>query len=199
MSGDPGTPEAWNRLYSSQPRPWRGVAEVPPLPIPPGGRVLDIGCGNGKTSAALLERGYTVVGADFSQEAVSACLRLLGGRMSAVCCRSDSLPFLDASFDGATLVHLMEHLDDRSAERTASEVRRVLRPGGAVFVRSFSPEDMRAGGPPVRGNGIPYRYLGHEEVVSFFAGFEVLRAGTVSERTRFGAVRSRSECLLRRP
>ncbi|MBI3069751.1 MAG: methyltransferase domain-containing protein [Candidatus Levybacteria bacterium] len=40
--------------------------------LPPGGRVLDLGCGSGRALKLFVERGFTVVGIDFSD----ALLRL---------------------------------------------------------------------------------------------------------------------------
>ena len=52
-----GQQEAWDSLYRGQDRPWRGVADISWTEIRPGDRVLELGCGNGKTAEALLERG----------------------------------------------------------------------------------------------------------------------------------------------
>ncbi len=41
--------EAWERLYSSQERPWRGSLDLSWTGIPPETQVLDVGCGNGKS------------------------------------------------------------------------------------------------------------------------------------------------------
>lgn len=38
--------------------------------LPPGAEVLDVGCGSGEHAAWLAERGFTVVGIDFSENAI---------------------------------------------------------------------------------------------------------------------------------
>ncbi len=196
----PDQPECWDGLYRSQGRQWRGVSRLPDLPIPEEGRVLDLGCGNGKTSAALMERGYRVTVADFSKEAVSACACQMKGPVDAVVCDCEDLPFRDGSFDAVVMVHLLDHLGDPGVRRTAAEVFRVLRPGGVVFVRSFSSADMRVGdaGGEIRGNGVFYRYYDEGDIPALFEGFEVISDEVVKEETRFGTVRARVECLLRR-
>lgn len=187
-----GQEELWDRLYASSPRAWRGNSRVP---HPNSGRALDLGCGNGKTVSSLIDLGYDVTGLDFSARAVEACGSLFGGRARFVKGDVTSLPFDDGSFDYVTAVHVLEHLDDDMLAMCVSEVRRVLRPGGHVFVRSFTPEDMRSVG---RADGeIFYRYYMPDDLVRAFGGFGTVSAERVDERTRFGTVRSRAECLFR--
>ena len=75
-----GQQEAWDSLYRGQDRPWRGVADISWTEIRPGDRVLELGCGNGKTAEALLERGAAVTGLDFSRAAVDSCISRYGDR-----------------------------------------------------------------------------------------------------------------------
>ncbi|MDD2410636.1 MAG: class I SAM-dependent methyltransferase [Candidatus Methanomethylophilaceae archaeon] len=190
---------AWDELYRRQPRAWRGSSKVPDMGLSAGSSVLDVGCGNGKTSAALAEMGFSVTGVDFSSAAVDSCRERLGGSTEFFVSDCTDLPFDGGAFDGIYAVHVTEHLDDEGMKMFASECFRVLRPGGRMFVRSFSPGDMRAvPGNSVR-NGISYRYRTPEDIGSGFPGFTRLHLGTVDEKTRFGTVRSRSECILEKP
>lgn len=190
--------ELWDSFYRSNSRPWRGGARLGPLPFPEGGRVLEVGCGNGKTAAALLSKGFDVHAVDFSEEAVRQCQAHCGGRAAAVCAPASDLPYGDGTFDGAVAFHVLEHLD--AAERAAalSEVRRVLRPGAHLLVRAFSVRDMRArggaaGGFEVRGNGIRYHYFTPGEVAGLLSGWRVASCSEAEEPTRFGGVRVRVE------
>ena len=108
------------------------------------------------------------------------------------------MPFPDNSFDAVTAVHILEHLDDHQLSDTVSEIRRVLVPGGKVFVRSFAVGDSRAEGKDhdVRGNGISYRYYTTEQMTEIFEGFDVLMMERKDETMRFGAVRVRIEGLF---
>lgn len=188
--------ELWDAFYRSNGRAWRGNARVPD-PLGGSGDALDIGCGNGKTSSTLIDLGYSVTGVDFSAEAVDLCRRAHGDRGTFQVADVSHLPFPDRSFDYITAVHILEHVDDGGMDVVRSEILRVLRPGGYLFVRSFAPEDMRSA--KRSGDGIRYVHREPEDVLRLLPGFETVSAMRIDEPTRFGSVRSRSECLLRKP
>jgi len=109
------------------------VAEFfPPSPA----RVVDLGCGNGRTTIPLLRRGYDVVGIEYSPSLVERAKR---NHPEAPVQQGDarSLPFPDASHDAAFFsfngIDYMYPLEER--RRVFREVCRVLRPGG-VFIFS---------------------------------------------------------------
>ncbi|MBP6021203.1 MAG: methyltransferase domain-containing protein [Candidatus Methanomethylophilaceae archaeon] len=189
--------EAWERFYSENCRPWRGVGKLD-LDITPGQRALDIGCGNGKTVLALIAAGAEAVGLDFSENAIAYCRGAFGDRAEFVNSTCTELPFPDGSFDIVTMVHILEHLDGDDLTKAVAEAERVTAAGGRILVRSFSEGDLRSGGrdSDIRGNGIAYRYRSAGEIVSLFAGCTAVRSVTSDEETRFGGTRVRAECLL---
>jgi SAM-dependent methyltransferase/GT2 family glycosyltransferase len=92
--------------------------------LPPGGRVLDLGCGVGHSYELL---GRETVGVDLDAAALAG-----QGRETHVA-DMRALPFADASFAAVVSVHSLEHVPD--PERVVAEARRVLAPGGvAIFV-----------------------------------------------------------------
>ena len=96
--------------------------------VPPG-PLLDIGCSVGYTLRAARELGLEPTGSDLSQYAIRTC-REQGFRAEVG--ELARLPFQDAEFGIVTMKHVLEHTPDpRAALR---EVRRVLRPGGGVFI-----------------------------------------------------------------
>lgn len=191
--------DAWEKLYSSQGRPWRGVADIRWTGIAPGTRVLDLGCGNGKTSEALLEAGCAVVGADFSEAAVESCRKLLGHRAEFVAADCRDLPFPDGSFGAVAAVHVLEHVPRPDLEKAVSEMLRVTAPGGRICIRCFAEGDMRSGGEKesVR-NGILYRYFSEDELRGLLRTEKILSLEHIDEPTRFGTVRRRMECVAER-
>ena len=189
--------EAWDSFYKGQKRPWRGVAELD-VPFTEGQRILDIGCGNGKTSQALIKMGCDVIGVDFSQNAVDHCNSSIKG-MTAICSSSDRLPFSDNEFDGVVLVHVLEHLDDTELKNTVNEIQRVLKSNGYVFLRVFEKNDMRSnGGTEIKGNGIRYRYYDTGEIETIFEGFDSQWRSVTEQTTKFGSVRMRIEALYKK-
>lgn len=188
---------AWDELYRKQPRAWRGTLNLPDIDLPPGSKVLDAGCGNGKTSIRLIEMGFDVTGVDNSEYAVRSCIERLGGQAEFLVSDCMDIPLPDSSVDGIYAVHLTEHLNDDGLMRFSKECKRILRPGGKLFIRSFSPEDMRSDNN-IR-NGISYRYRTPEDIFPSFTDFVCMSSAVVNEETRFGTVRSRSECVFIKP
>ncbi len=74
MNGDRDA-DHWENDYSRRGRVWGGpVHHLPPLCE--GACVLELGCGNGKTFSALIEKKCEVVGIDFSSSAAILCRSL---------------------------------------------------------------------------------------------------------------------------
>jgi len=190
--------DCWERFYTEHKRPWRGIGKIS-LDLEPRSKVLDIGCGTGKTTSALISMGMDVTGLDFSPSAISHCVSIFGDKAKFTIAECERMPFPDKHFDAVVAVHVLEHLSETQLKDTVKEISRVLMPGGLVFVRSFAVGDMRAEGGDrnTRGNGIEYRYYTEEEMKGIFKGFELLSSERKDETMRFGAVRVKMECLFR--
>jgi len=189
--------DAWNLVYRQQGRVWRGISDAT-FPFGSGDSVLDIGCGNGKSSAALVASGFVVSGVDISEEAVERCSALVP-EMRCVCASATSLPFADGEFDGVVMIHVLEHLTAEEAGTAVAEAARVLRPEGKIFVRSFSKDDMRSSeGDGVKGNGILYRYFSADGIKEMFSSLSAVSLSVVEQRTKFGGTRSRIEGIFQK-
>ncbi|MDX6626741.1 MAG: demethylmenaquinone methyltransferase / 2-methoxy-6-polyprenyl,4-benzoquinol methylase [Solirubrobacterales bacterium] len=120
---------------------WRRAA-VDAVDASPDSRVLDVACGTGLVSRALVERwGCQVVGLDQSapmlgraREKVAANPRL-AERVTLVEAEAEALPFADREFDHLTFTYLLRYVDDPAA--TLSELARVVKPGGRVSSLEF--------------------------------------------------------------
>jgi 2-polyprenyl-3-methyl-5-hydroxy-6-metoxy-1,4-benzoquinol methylase len=103
--------------------------------LPPGARVLDIGCSVGGRSIRMAEAlKISLVGLDVvPQDLVTATrmARQRGARASYTAGVAEALPFGDASFDAITSYDAFEHL--RSLAETLDECWRVLKPGGHLL------------------------------------------------------------------
>jgi cyclopropane fatty-acyl-phospholipid synthase-like methyltransferase len=192
--------EHWENFYREHKRPWRGIGKIA-LDLPPGSKVLDLGCGNGKTTAALIKMDMDVTGLDFSPSAISHCISLFGDKAKFTIAECDRMPFQNDHFDAVVAVHILEHLNDNQLRDTIKEVSRVLAPGGLVYVRTFAVGDMRSEGKDrnTRGNGIEYRYYTEDVMKDIFSGFELISSERKDETMKFGAVRVKIECLFRLP
>ena len=184
--------EVWDDFYSKNRTAWRGNTVIP---VPNTGKALDLGCGNGKTVSTLIDEGYQVTGVDFSSVAVESCRKSFKDS-EFVASSILSLPFEDGSFDYVTAVHVLEHLNDEELCQAVSEISRVLKDDGYVFVRSFTENDMRS--KDRTKSEIFYRFYDIETLTKAFEGFAVAEAGIKEDRTRFGTVRSRAEVLFRK-
>lgn len=103
--------------------------------------VADLGCGTGRTTAALAPFVREVVAVDASAEMLTAARERLQA-VSNVDLREgtlEALPVADGSVDLALLVLVLHHLGDPAA--VLREARRVLAPGGRVLVIDMQPHD----------------------------------------------------------
>ena len=125
--------------------------------VPPGGRVLDVGCGRGVLLSAFLERGLETHGVETSRSAV----RGVDPRAEiAIAPRLADVGYASGYFDAVVLLHVLEHLPDPRG--TLEEIHRVLRPGGklVVAIPNFSSWQARWAGPAWLHLDLP-RHLFH--------------------------------------
>ena len=117
------------------------------------GRVLDLCCGFGRHSLALLELGLDVYGVDLSAELLAQAGDLPGGAaLEGRLVRADAraVPFASATFDG--LVNLFSSFGYFGPEgdlEVLDEIARLLRPGGRAILDLMNP-------PLVRSNLVPH-------------------------------------------
>lgn len=95
----------------------------------PGGKVLDVGCGNGRTLSKHRQLGWktygTEVGLDSARLAREAGHEIYVGELHDAKLPSDS-------FDAVTLWDALEHI--HNPMETAREIFRICRPGGSVYI-----------------------------------------------------------------
>jgi ubiquinone/menaquinone biosynthesis C-methylase UbiE len=106
--------------------------------------VLDLGCGVGHTLRRVAPRVRLAVGADATAGMLEGARSLMStegiGNVALIVTAAESLPFLDAWFDGVTCRLAAHHFTDVS--RAFGEVARVLRPGGRFILSdNYAPDD----------------------------------------------------------
>jgi ubiquinone/menaquinone biosynthesis C-methylase UbiE len=109
--------------------------------VRPGDRALDLGCGDGRFTAALAEAGTSAVGADVA-EAALARARSRSPEFDFVLIPIDGpLPFEDNAFELVWSSEVIEHVADTA--RWLSEVSRVLAPGGRLLLTTPAHSRLR--------------------------------------------------------
>ena len=108
--------------------------------VEPGMDVLDVACGTGNASIPAAKAGARVTGLDFAPPLLEIARERSADAMVEIDFvegDAQDMPFGDASFD--RVVSTFGHMFAPDHERTAAEMRRVLRPGGAISIACWSP------------------------------------------------------------
>ncbi|MDO8501029.1 MAG: class I SAM-dependent methyltransferase [Gemmatimonadaceae bacterium] len=136
--------DTWKRLYAGEYQ--RGFLVIDTLRryapefCVAGSAVLDVGCGDAGALIAFAEEGATCAGIEcFDKSLERGRLRAADHGVDVDLRKgiAESIPFPDASFDLVTLDNVLEHVGDR--ELTLREVRRVLKPGGLLYMVTPKP------------------------------------------------------------
>ncbi|OPZ85443.1 MAG: Cypemycin methyltransferase [bacterium ADurb.Bin429] len=102
--------------------------------IPLDGRVLDLGCGQGRHAIPLARHGFHVIGLDVQANLLTvAARRARDAEVDLPLVRGDMrrLPFADGSFDAVLcLFSAFGYFADEENARVLAEVARALKPGG---------------------------------------------------------------------
>jgi SAM-dependent methyltransferase len=170
-----------------------------------GSRVLDIGCGVGRLPIGLRARfgtlaGYT--GVDVDAGCIGWCRKNLGGGgatlvhvdlanerynpSGAAINGGFRLPLADAGFDVIHLYSVFSHMEGGDVRAYLKEFRRLLAPGGRVFLTAFIEEGVEDQAVNPDGYGsFPGEWEGALHCVRFDRGFfdsMVSDAGLIIER-----------------
>ena len=100
-------------------------------------KVLDLGCGAGRNAIYMARRSFEVYGIDISDEGVKVAKRRIASGEPYVHLKLGSmfsLPYRDDSFDAAISITVIHHGRLKWIKRTIRELKRVLKPGGLIFV-----------------------------------------------------------------
>jgi ubiquinone/menaquinone biosynthesis C-methylase UbiE len=147
-------------------------------------KILDLGCGTGRHAVYLTQNGFEVCGCDSSATA----LRIARGILPEVQfqrCDVGSLPYRDRSIDGVFCHAVIQHGTVATIRKTITEIHRVLRRGGVLFLTVISTEhpEYLTGQELEPGTKInidaidgdmPHHYFTESEMRDFFRDFVIM-------------------------
>jgi ubiquinone/menaquinone biosynthesis C-methylase UbiE len=130
--------------------------------LPPGGVVLDGGCGPGQVSALADDGGYVSIGVDLTPEmlAVAARRRAHARLICGDLCR---LSLADASCDAVICWFAIHNLPRSLLPTLLTELHRVLRSGGRLLLATHSGTGEEWFESDV-GEGVVCTYYGRDEL-----------------------------------
>jgi SAM-dependent methyltransferase len=155
----------------------------------PPAKILDLGCGIGRHTVYFASLGYDVCAMDLSDEAVRSTKEWLDkeelnaqvekGKMT-------KLPYPDNSFDFVLAFNVIYHAFKHDVIKTISEIKRVLKPNGHLFVTIlFKDPSIPFYGSGIIDDqtlivqegaekGIPHFFFKTEDVFDLFKNFDFL-------------------------
>ncbi|OPY57223.1 MAG: hypothetical protein A4E49_00091 [Methanosaeta sp. PtaU1.Bin112] len=162
-----------------------------------GGRLLDVGCGNGRFLDQMRQLGWEVTGVEPDGAAVSVAREKLGLQVFEGSLEEARLP--GSHFDAITMNHVIEHVPDPIG--TLRECHRVLRPGGKLVVSTPNIRSMgfQVFGEYWRGLEVP-RHLHlfcpqSLRIAAEHAGLRVMELRTTARSARW--MYASSSCIRR--
>jgi ubiquinone/menaquinone biosynthesis C-methylase UbiE len=99
-----------------------------------GKRILDVGCGTGECSVLMRRLGAKVVCADIAKYATLACHK---NGFESILCVAHMLPFKENSFDGVLLADVIEHIPEKVAAKSLSDIKRITKDSGRIGIHSM--------------------------------------------------------------
>lgn len=155
--------------------------------------MLDLGCGLGRHTVYMGTHGFDVTATDLSDEAVKRTKDWAAKEnLQIKACVSNmlELPFRENSFDCIIAYNVIYHTDAVGFQAALEEIRRVLRPGGELFLTliskntwSYRQADQRKRiddntvlrNENETGEDIPHFFADLHDVERFFINFKFIR------------------------
>jgi len=151
------------------------------LYLPKGALVLDIGTGRGRLMFDLANLGFRVIGLENNDDLIARGNNEIQNKKLDKDLRffrgtALDIPLVDQSFDAVVDVGLLHHIAPLDYKLYASEVARVLKPGGFFFLVALSkdtpnyfswhPNDSEAA--DFEKEGVQYHFFSDDELKAIF-------------------------------
>ncbi|MFC2069944.1 class I SAM-dependent methyltransferase [Chloroflexota bacterium] len=128
--------------------------------LPPGARILELGCGAGIPMTRVLSAHYRVIGVDISKEQLLLATRNVT-EADFILGDMTRLGFNEAVFDAVAAFYSITHVPRDEHFQLLTDIYRMLKPGGLLVVT------MGAGDTP---DSIEHGWLGASMFFSHFDG-----------------------------
>ena len=171
--------ESFRGAHSRQDALFREISR-----LAPGGRLLEIGFGDGYLLRRLAGR-YECHGADISPGNVGQMSVAIPEVRFALTAPDGRLPYPDAHFDLFVATEVLEHMDDDQLSASVREIHRVLKPGGHAVITVPAREDLSINECFCPNCGFKFHKWGHSQtwdeakIRRIFADF---RIATIKEK-----------------
>ena len=154
--------------------------------------ILDFGCGLGRHAIFFAEQGFDVSAFDLSEEGAEHLKKWADREKQTIDVRvadMGNLPYADNTFDAIFAYHVISHTDSLGIKKILSEISRVLKPNGEIYITLCSKETWSfkgAGYPKLDDNtviktdegpekGIPHFYVSLDDILILLSHYEIER------------------------
>lgn len=143
------------------------------------GKALDLGCGDGKNTFFLAEKGYQVTAVDQSSVGVKKIVhraKKLDLPIQGIVADATSFPFPPTTYNFVLSYTMLDHVDAEVGYELIQKIKLSLLPGGYVFIAVFNDGD-----PGFTGNS--HSETGHHlkhffkkgELLSLFRDYQIIK------------------------
>ena len=143
-----------------------------------GKNVLDMGCGCGESTGYLASKNIDVIGIDLSENMLNEARHLYPFLRFE---KQDilSTTFSKKSFDGVVLTYVINHFNDDGLRFLKSEIDRLLKDHGLVFLSAHVGEGEKLLPDPLDETiQIYYNFLNMKKLSSIFNDYSLLDCST---------------------
>lgn len=158
-------------------------------------KILDLGCGTGKHSIFLAQKGFSVYTTDISLTGIDIAKKNAGllnlNNIQFKQHDMRSIPFTNNFFDAVICIWTIYHGTLEEIQKTVSEIWRVLKPNCMVITDFLSISDSTYGigketerntflGAKDKEEDVPHHYSTREELIRLFSEFRELKIRSAS-------------------